>query len=79
MLLKKPVISSRTSGAMEILDNKNLFFGIENHDELSEKMVQLINNPNFPNEVLENNYSRALQFDINNVFLEIRKTFNQIL
>jgi len=74
MLLKKPIISSNTGGAIEILSKNNDFFDIGDFYELSYKMARYIKSRDQKIEVIEENYLQAMKFDaemVSNHFIAI--------
>lgn len=74
MALRTPIISSKTSGAIELLNNKEQLFEIENYIELSNLMNSFILNKNIFENTIETNYQKSLYFDkkiINEDFFKV--------
>lgn len=73
MLLKKPIIASKTGASMEILSNKNYLFEIDNSEELCELMINIMNNLKQDDALIHQNYLKASQFDINYIGKEFAR------
>lgn len=67
MLLKKPIITSKTGGALELLEINNSFYDIGNVEDLSNKMLKYIDNNSINNSILELNYNNATKYDVSNI------------
>ncbi len=63
MALRTPIISSKTSGALELLNKNEQLFEIENYIELSNLMSSFILNKNIFENTIERNYQKSLYFD----------------
>ncbi len=63
MALRKPIISSRTGGAMELISSSKSFFDINNSLELSQLMFSFILSNTYFNEMIEPNFQTVRQYD----------------
>jgi len=72
MILKKPIIASRTGGAIEILNKENAFCNISDDDDLSNKMISMILNKKTNEAIVTANYEKALGFDYKHVAGQFR-------
>jgi len=79
---KKPFIGGNTGGIAEFIeDGKNGFLvDPENPQQLTEKIVYLINNPDIGKVLGENLYNKVDRLcDYNNYFNEVEKIYNSLL
>ena len=79
---KKPFIGGNTGGIAEFIeDGKNgLLVDPENPEQLAEKIIYLLNNPDIGKKLGENLYEKVNRLcDYNSYFNEIEKIYNSIL
>ncbi len=79
---KKPFIGGNTGGIAEFIeDGKNgLLVDPENHEQLAEKIIYLLNNPDLAKILGENLYEKVNRLcDYNKYFSEIEKIYNSLL
>ncbi len=79
---KKPFIGGNTGGIAEFIeDGKNgLLVDPENPEQLAEKIIYLLNNPDVGKMLGENLYEKVTRLcDYNNYFNEIDKIYNSLL
>jgi len=79
---KKPFIGGNTGGIAEFIeDGKNgLLVDAENPEELAEKIIYLLNNPDIGRMFGENLYEKVNRLcNYNNYFCEVEKIYNSLL
>ncbi|OGU65157.1 MAG: hypothetical protein A2W30_00050, partial [Ignavibacteria bacterium RBG_16_36_9] len=79
---KKPFIGGNTGGIAEFIeDGKNGFLvDPEKPQQLAEKIIYLLNNPDFGKKLGENLYKKVNRLcDYNNYFTEVEKIYNSLL
>jgi len=79
---KKPFIGGNTGGIAEFIENgKNgLLVDPENPEQLAEKIIYLLNNPDIGKILGENLYYKVSRLcDYNNYFNEVEKIYNSLL
>lgn len=79
---KKPFIGGNTGGIAEFIeDGKNgLLVDPENPEQVAEKIIYLLNNPDMGKMLGENLYEKVNRFcDSNNYFNEVEKIYNSLL
>jgi len=79
---KKPFIGGNTGGIAEFIeDGKNGFLvDPENPEQLAEKIIYLLNNPETGKKLGENLYEKVNRLcDYNNYFNEVEKIYNSLL
>lgn len=79
---KKPFIGGDTGGIAEFIEDgqNGLLVDPENPQELAEKIIYLINNPDVGKVLGENLYNKIDQLcDYNNYFTEVEKIYNSLL
>ena len=67
MLLRRPIIASKTGGAIELLQPNNAFFDIGNVIDLSNRMEHFIKTRKNDLTIIQKNFKKILDFDSNNV------------
>jgi glycosyltransferase involved in cell wall biosynthesis len=79
---KKPFIGGNTGGIAEFIeDGKNgLLIDPENPEQLAEKIIYLLNNPDMGKVLGENLYEKVNHLcEYNNYFNEVEKIYNSLL
>jgi len=81
----KPVVSSETDGAKIVIRNNEngLLFSIGDYEELSQKIILLLNKPGLAKKIVDNGFNTAKEMyafkvvsdDINKKLLKIKKDF----
>lgn len=76
MFLRKPIIASKTGGALELLHKGNTFFDIGNYIDLSIRMEQFIKTRNVDQIIIQKNFLKTKDFDPINVSSKYIKYIN---
>lgn len=75
MVLQKPIISSATDGAKELLKSSKHFYELNNVTSLAVKLREFLDNTTFLNDTLDDNYSRARQYDEEDIVKKFKVEF----
>jgi len=78
MALKKPIISSSTGGAMELLTSRQSFFDINNSKQLSQLMHSIISSNSVFDEMLALNFLNVEQFDEKLIIQKFKDSFIEL-
>lgn len=74
-----PVITSRTSSMPEVADDAALFVDPFNPEDITDKMVNLLSDPNLMLQMRERGLKRAAQFTWRSVAEQILSVYNTLL
>lgn len=74
-----PVITSRTSSMPEVADDAALFVNPFNTEDITDKMVNLLSDPNLMLQMRERGLKRAAQFTWRSVAEQILSVYNTLL
>ncbi|MFJ1472902.1 glycosyltransferase family 4 protein [Capnocytophaga cynodegmi] len=79
MASKKPSIASDVDGIKEIVEGYGLLFKKGDPNELSERILYLLDNKTIYDEIAKKCYLRAQNFDINNMVDKYIKIYNNLI
>lgn len=79
MAARKPVIASDADGLREVVKDAGLLFEKGNERELAEKILRLIGDKQYYNNVAEKCYRRAEKFDISNMVEGYKRVYEYLV
>ncbi|MBI4652268.1 phosphoribosylformylglycinamidine synthase subunit PurQ [Candidatus Desantisbacteria bacterium] len=76
-----PVIGSNTGGISEVIKNGENGFLVDpaDHEDLAEKIIQLITNPDLREKFIQGGYGCVKNFSIENMGIETEKIYHKVI
>lgn len=79
MAVKKPFIATNVNGLSEVVSGAGLLYEKDDSQMLAEKILSLMQNDVYYNEISENCFMRASRYDINNMEQSYLKVYKELL
>lgn len=79
MAVKKPFIATDVNGLSDVVSGAGLLYEKDNSQMLADKIVRLMQNDMYYNEISESCFMRASQYDIDNMAQSYLKVYKELL